>query len=77
MYLRYSLNMPLNKRVSVLSGEHQPGAYKAYISNSSDVTGVEPISFTVSKEIVVSNTTPGALALPAGVTASDFVTVSE
>ena len=55
----------------------EPGAYKAYISNSSDVTGVEPISFTVSKEIVVSNTTPGALALPAGVTASDFVTVSE
>ena len=55
----------------------EPGAYKAYISNSSDITGVEPISFTVSKEIVVSNTTPGALALPAGVTASDFVTVSE
>lgn len=55
----------------------EPGTYQVYISNSSDVTGVEPISFTVSKEIVVSNTSPGALALPAGVTASDFVTVSE
>ena len=55
----------------------EPGAYKAYVSSSSDVTGVEPVSFTVSKEIVVSNTTPGALALPEGVTASDFVTVAE
>ncbi|HHQ4690902.1 TPA: beta-glucosidase family protein [Aeromonas veronii] len=45
----------------------EPGRYSAYISPSSDVSAGTPVSFTVSKEIVVSNTTPGALALPAGV----------
>ena len=55
----------------------EPGTYKVYVSNSSDVSGVTPVTFTVSKEIVVSNTTAGALALPAGVSTSDFVTVSE
>lgn len=55
----------------------EPGTYKAYISNSSDVSGIEPVTFAVSKEIIVSNTTPGAMALPAGVSTSDFVTVSE
>nr|WP_321269861.1 glycoside hydrolase family 3 C-terminal domain-containing protein [uncultured Tolumonas sp.] len=52
----------------------EPGTYKAYVSNSSDVSGVTPVTFSVSKEIVVSNTTPGALALPTGVSTSDFVT---
>lgn len=45
----------------------EPGSYSAYISPSSDVSTTTPVSFTVSKEIVVSSTTPGALALPAGV----------
>ncbi|WP_314141563.1 glycoside hydrolase family 3 C-terminal domain-containing protein [Buttiauxella noackiae] len=55
----------------------EPGTYKAWVSPSSDVTGREPVTFNVSEEIVVSNTTPGALALPAGVNAADFVTVSQ
>ncbi|MGL5600946.1 MAG: beta-glucosidase family protein [Silvania sp.] len=55
----------------------EPGTYKAWISPSSDLTGREPVTFNVSQEIVVSNTTPGALALPVGVNASDFVTISQ
>lgn len=55
----------------------EPGTYKAYVANSSDVSGVTPVTFSVSKEIVVSSTTPGALALPTGVSTSDFVTVSK
>lgn len=55
----------------------EPGSYQAWITPSSDVTGHEPVTFNVSEEIVVSNTTPGALALPAGVNAADFVTVNQ
>lgn len=55
----------------------EPGTYKAWISPSSDINGRDPVTFNVSKEIVVSETTPGALALPAGVNASDFVTISQ
>lgn len=53
----------------------EPGRYSAYISPSSDVSASMPVSFTVSKEIVVSNTTPGALALPAGVDPASVTTV--
>jgi beta-glucosidase len=52
----------------------EPGTYKAYISKSSDVEGVYPVTFTVNDEVVVSQTTPGALALPDGLIASDFET---
>ncbi len=55
----------------------EPGVYKAYISPSSDVSSTEPVTFTVSNEIVVSNTSPNALALPDGITEASFVTVSE
>ncbi|HHQ4671186.1 TPA: beta-glucosidase family protein [Aeromonas veronii] len=54
----------------------EPGRYSAYISPSSDVSAGTPVSFTVSKEIVVSNTTPGALALPAGVDPASVTTVT-
>ena len=54
----------------------EPGRYSAYISPSSDVSSSTPVSFTVSKEIVVSNTTPGALALPAGVDPASVTTVT-
>lgn len=54
----------------------EPGRYSAYISPSSDVSSSTPISFTVSKEIVVSNTTPGALALPAGVDPASVTTIT-
>ncbi|WP_323885256.1 beta-glucosidase [Aeromonas hydrophila] len=54
----------------------EPGRYSAYISPSSDVSASTPVSFTVSKEIVVSNTTPGALALPAGVDPASVTTVT-
>ncbi len=78
---KLSFNIPAKLLASFDPDNNQwivePGTYQAYISNSSDISGVEPVSFTVSKEIVVSNTTPGALALPSGVAASDFVTVSE
>ena len=50
----------------------EPGTYKAYISKSSDINGVYPVTFTVNDEVVVGQTTPGALALPDGLTASDF-----
>lgn len=54
----------------------EPGRYSAYISPSSDVFASTPVSFTVSKEIVVSNTTPGALALPAGVDPASVTTIT-
>ncbi|MDX7695290.1 beta-glucosidase [Aeromonas dhakensis] len=54
----------------------EPGRYSAYISPSSDVSSSTPVSFTVSKEIVVSNTTPGALALPAGVDPASVTTIT-
>ncbi|MFM5114925.1 beta-glucosidase [Aeromonas hydrophila] len=54
----------------------EPGRYSAYISPSSDVSASTPVSFTVSKEIVVSNTTPGALALPAGVDPASVTTIT-
>lgn len=55
----------------------EPGTYKAWVAPSSDLNGREPVTFNVSQEIVVSNTTPGALALPAGVNNADFITVSQ
>ncbi len=58
----------------------EPGTYKAYVSPSSgkaDISAATPVSFTVNKEIVVSSTTPEALALPDGVDASSFITVSK
>lgn len=55
----------------------EPGSYSAYISPSSDVSATTPVSFTVSKEIVVSSTTPGALALPSGVDAATVTTVTK
>ncbi|CAM3795301.1 Thermostable beta-glucosidase B [Vibrio aerogenes CECT 7868] len=55
----------------------EPGTYQAYISSSSDMTGIQPVSFSVRRELVVSQTTPGALALPKGITAASFVTVKK
>lgn len=52
----------------------EPGTYKVYVAPSSEVAAVAPQSFTVSSKLVVSNTTPGALALPAGVTEASFET---
>ncbi|MGL4507857.1 MAG: fibronectin type III-like domain-contianing protein, partial [Aeromonas sobria] len=54
----------------------EPGSYRAYISPSSNISASTPVSFTVSKEIVVSNTTPGALALPAGVDPATVTTIA-
>uniref|UniRef100_UPI00286FA586 glycoside hydrolase family 3 C-terminal domain-containing protein n=1 Tax=Aeromonas aquatica TaxID=558964 RepID=UPI00286FA586 len=55
----------------------EPGNYSAYISPSSDVSATVPVTFTVSKEIVVSHTTAGALALPSGVDAATVTTVTK
>ncbi len=52
----------------------EPGVYKAYISNSSDIKDIHPVTFAVKDDIVVSQTMPGALALPKGLTPSDFET---
>lgn len=55
----------------------EPGTYKAYVSPSSNVTDTTPVTFTVDKEIVVSNTTAGALALADGVDAASVTTISK
>lgn len=55
----------------------EPGNYSAYIGPSSDVSATVPVTFTVSKEIVVSHTTAGALALPSGVDAATVTTVTK
>ena len=55
----------------------EPGSYSAYISPSSDVSATTPVTFTVSKEIVVSSTTPGTLALPEGVDPATVTTVTK
>ncbi len=55
----------------------EPGVYKVYVASSSDVSAVEPITFSVDKEIVVENTTPGALQLQPNFANKSFVTVSE
>lgn len=52
----------------------EPGVYKVYVAPSSEVVSVTPQTFTVSSKLVVSKTTPGALALPAGVTEASFET---
>jgi beta-glucosidase len=52
----------------------EPGLYKLYVAPSSDVSAIEPLTFTLASKIVVSKTTPGALALPAGVTEASFET---
>ncbi len=41
----------------------EQGQYQAYISTSSDVTDVQPVSFAVNQDIVVSDTTPDTLQL--------------
>lgn len=61
----------------------EPGTYQAYIAPSSDVFGTvsetktEPVTFKVDKEIVVSNTTANALALPAKTAKSSFITIKK
>ncbi|MFM4709267.1 glycoside hydrolase family 3 N-terminal domain-containing protein [Aeromonas caviae] len=55
----------------------EPGVYKVYISPSSDISGNTAITFTIRNEIIIGATTNGAIALPNGVTASDFVTISQ
>ncbi|MFM5818969.1 beta-glucosidase family protein [Aeromonas sanarellii] len=74
-----SFTIPANILASFDEASNQwivePGSYSAYISPSSDVSTTTPVSFTVSKEIVVSSTTPGALALPSGVDAATVTTV--
>ncbi|WP_321410355.1 beta-glucosidase family protein [Tolumonas auensis] len=55
----------------------EPGTYNVYVAPSSEVSNTQPVTFTVSKEIVVSKTTPSALTLPEGITEASFVTVSE
>jgi len=55
----------------------EPGQYQVYISPSSDISGVEPIAFTVNDEIVVSQTTPGAIALQEKYADKSFVNISE
>ncbi|MCK2084553.1 beta-glucosidase [Aeromonas sp. 3925] len=52
----------------------EPGVYKVYVAASSEVGSVTPQTFTVSSKLVVSKTTPGALALPAGVMEASFET---
>ncbi|WP_349921811.1 beta-glucosidase family protein [Aeromonas veronii] len=52
----------------------EPGAYKVYVVPSSDVTGIAPLTFNLASRLVVGKTTPGALALPAGVTEASFET---
>ena len=54
----------------------EPGSYRAYIAPSSDIHGITPVTFTVAKELVVSHSTPGALALPAGVAAKAVTTLT-
>ena len=46
----------------------EPGQYNVYVANSSDIANVTPVTFTIASEIVVAETTPGALALT-----TDFV----
>ncbi|MBY8099515.1 glycoside hydrolase family 3 C-terminal domain-containing protein [Vibrio fluvialis] len=61
----------------------EPGTYTVYVAPSSDVHGTVtgqkgvPVSFSVGHEIVVSKTTPDALALQDGVTEASFITVKE
>lgn len=52
----------------------EPGVYKVYVAPSSDIGNVAPQTFAVSSKQVISKTTPGALALPAGVTEASFET---
>jgi beta-glucosidase len=52
----------------------EPGTYKLYVAPSSEVSAIEPLTFTLASRLVVSKTTPGALALPAGVTEAAFET---
>ncbi len=52
----------------------EPGVYKLYVAPSSDVSAIEPLTFTLASKLVVSKTTPGALALPAGMTEASFET---
>ncbi len=55
----------------------EPGNYSVYVAPSSEVSDITPVTFNVASEIIVSQTTPDAMALPEGVEASSFVTVPE
>ncbi|WP_432454012.1 MULTISPECIES: beta-glucosidase [unclassified Agarivorans] len=76
-----SFNISAETLASFDAEHHQwivePGTYRVYVSPSSDVSNVAPLTFSVNHEIVISETTPGALALAEGVVASDFITINE
>lgn len=55
----------------------EPGTYSVYVNDSSDVSAIKAVTFTVSKEIVVSKTTPGALALQEQFKDKSFITIGE
>ncbi len=55
----------------------EPGTYSVYVHDSSDVSALKPVIFTVSKEIIVSKTTPGALSLQEQFKDKSFITVIE
>ena len=78
---KLTFNIPAKILASFDPGSNQwivePGTYKAYVSPSSDVSETTPVTFNVDKEIVVSTTTSGALALENGVDATSVTTVTE
>ncbi|MFB0775991.1 hypothetical protein [Aeromonas salmonicida] len=47
------------------------------IWETAPVSTTTPVTFTVSKEIVVSSTTPGTLTLPEGVDPATVTTVTK
>ncbi len=55
----------------------EPGQYRVYIASSSDITGITPITFSVTNEIVVSTTTNNAISLQDKYSDKSFITVSE
>lgn len=53
----------------------EPGEYYIYISSSSDISGIEPVSFNIKKEIVVSET-GNALTLQEGIKVTDIISLN-
>lgn len=41
----------------------EQGRYRAYVSSSSDISGVQPVNFYIADDVVVSTTTPDILQL--------------
>lgn len=41
----------------------EQGRYRAYVSSSSDISGVQPVNFYISEDVIVSETTAGILEL--------------